>query len=43
MAIMMQFNAINSHKELCARVCESIISRVAKCIKQNDWHFEHLL
>ena len=42
-AIMMQFNAINSNMELCTKVCESIISRMTKCIKQNGWQFEHSL
>ena len=43
MAITTQFNAINSNKELCTRVCESVISRITKCIEQNGWQFEHLL
>ena len=43
MAITTRFNAINSNKELCARVCESVISRITKCIEQNVWQFEHLL
>ena len=41
MAITAQLNAINSNKELCARVCESVISRMVKCIEQNGWQFEH--
>ena len=43
MAIMTQFNAINSNRELCARVCESIIFHMTKCIEQNGWQFECLL
>ena len=35
MAIMTQLNAINSNKELCAIVCEFIISHMVKCIEQN--------
>ena len=45
LAITMQLNAISSNRELrvCARVCESVISHMVKCIKQNGWQFEHLL
>ena len=42
-AITTQFNDINSNKELCFRVRESVISRKTKCIEQNGWQFEHLL
>ena len=43
MAITVQFSVMNSNKELCVRVCESIISRMTKCIELNGWQFEHLL
>ena len=43
MAITTQFNGINSNKELCARVCKSVISGMTKCIEQNNWLFEDLL
>ena len=43
MAIATQFDGNNSNKELCARVCESVISCMTKCIEQNGWPFEHLL
>ena len=43
MAITMQFNAVNSNKDLCTKVCESVISHMTKCIKQNGWQFDHLL
>ena len=39
-AITTKLNAINSNKESCARVCESVISRMVKCIEQNGWDFE---
>ena len=43
MAITTQFNTINSNKELCIRVGESVISCMTKCIQQNGWQFEYLL
>jgi hypothetical protein len=42
-AITTQFNAIHSNKELCAKVCESVISRMNICIEQEGRQFEHLL
>ena len=42
-AIIRELAVIDNNKELCAKVCESVLGRMDLCVQQNGLQFEHLM
>ena len=42
-AIRQKFSEINNDKDLCRRICRSVLDRCRMCITANGGHFEHLM